>query len=170
MAACILIAFCCRAGSVQLNAREDIKPWTATYDHKCTLNIIQEPKHNTFHKSGCHSLSVCRSVCLPVCLSSLRRRVMHARSFPSCRRYLPAIDRPSGHQELTRPRHIVPVMKPTDALVLSKMEIKKKKSVGTQQAIKSGLIQHRSQCGRTFHSQDTAGDPRRALRESHRAG
>lgn len=63
-----------------------------------------------------------------------------------------------GHQELTIPRHTVPVMKPSDASALLKMVIWKK-SCGVLRSrqhmminLKKASAQHRSQCGRTLHS------------------
>lgn len=63
-----------------------------------------------------------------------------------------------GHQELTIPRHTVPVMKPSDASALLKMVIWKK-SCGVLRSRQHMMInkkkasaQHRSQCGRTLHS------------------
>lgn len=68
----------------------------------------------TFNTSGCHLFrSASRR--------SHRALCMHNHSPLVGVTCLLLID--MSHQELTIPRHIVPVMKPTDASVLSKMEI-----------------------------------------------
>lgn len=76
------------------------------------MPIIQDPSENALNKPD-----------VTPCLSDSRFICMHNHSPPVGVTCLVLIN--MGHQELTINRHIVQVMKPTDASVLSKMEIKK---------------------------------------------